>query len=54
MNGSPMGESGMVATFAALVAVMFILFAGTPDLMDALLYKVTDGAYELPAPEVDE
>jgi hypothetical protein len=39
------------AVFVAGVFVCIILFAGSPDLMDAILYRLTDGRIALPEAE---
>lgn len=33
-------------TFFAAVTILFILFGGSPDLMDAIVYALTDGNVE--------
>ena len=32
------------------VALLIVAFSGEPDLVDALIYKLTDGAAPLPPP----
>jgi len=32
-----------------IIIILAILFAGDPDLMDAIMYKLTDGRIALPA-----
>lgn len=34
--------------FILLILILAILFAGDPDLMDAIMYKLTDGKTALP------
>lgn len=36
------------ATFWIMVLICAILFAGTPDIAGAIIYKLTDGKYQLP------
>ena len=36
--------------FVILLFILLVLFAGDPDLMDAIMYKLTDGKVALPTP----
>lgn len=36
--------------FIAFFALLVLLFAGTPDLYDVILYSLSDGAAPLPEP----
>lgn len=38
------------ACWAIGIIALLILFSGTPDLMDAVIYKLTEGKVELPKP----
>jgi len=35
--------------FLLVVLILAILFAGDPDLMDAIMYKLTEGKIAIPA-----
>lgn len=37
------------AVFWLMVLLCAVLFSGTPDIADAIIYKLTDGKSELPA-----
>lgn len=36
------------AAFLIVVLILAILFAGDPDLMDAIMYKLTEGKITIP------
>ena len=38
-----MSESGMVGVMFICIAVVAVLFGGDPDLMDGLIYYLTEG-----------
>lgn len=49
-RGSVARAEAVIACAWALVFLAWVaLFGGTPDLADAVIYKLTDGKYQIPA-----
>jgi hypothetical protein len=37
----------IISTFLVCCLILFILFIGKPDLMDAIIYLLTNGVYHI-------
>ena len=49
-NKRPINIDVTGALFLIFLFVLILLFAGTPDLYDVILYRLSDGAVTLPKP----